>query len=768
MRAFLLATAAFSTLATGTAAQAAEAEGELKEIVVTAQRRSENLQRAAIPVSAISGDALLNAGISDTANLSKLVPALQIQPAGGSTLNIYIRGVGTLQGNSFGENPIAYNFNGVYLARPTAPVGSLYDLERIEVVKGPQGTLYGRNATGGAINVLPKAPVLGELGGDVTLEYGNFNNKRGNAAINVPLGDKAALRIAGQIVNRDGFLSDGYSDEVGEAVRASLKFEASPQLSVTLVGDYFHLGGKGVGSVLVPGTATPAGFPVVSAPPIDSLIGGSDSRSTAALQAFTAGLFAPPFCGGPGGFVTSGCVQPPRGDGFNDSKFYGLSATIDADLGFARLTVIPAWRQSKPRFLTYMPGFRGEIAETSDQTSVEVRLSGPDDAAFSYVVGGFWFSERQTATNFFVQGNLSTTRFTPDLDTDSLAVFGQARLRLADTVRLVAGARYTDETRRQSTSFAAGGLPGPVFPALGVPATGRLQFDKITWKAGVEWDAGPRSLVYANVSTGFKAGGFFVSLPPNNSFRPEELTAYTIGSKNRFLDNRLQLNIEAFYWDYKDQQISFVGGIPTPTGIGSGLVTINAGQARMYGADVELQYSVTPNGTFSANVQFLDGRYDSLVFTALSVSGAPVRTGCTITGSRAANPGTPSPARFYDLNCSGRATVNSPRWTAVLGYDHRIDLSGGLGLVLSVRSRIESRRDRTIDYLPETAQSGFTNSDLLATLEGKEQRWSVTGYVSNIENNIVKAGATLRPVLNTVYAPLRLPRTYGIRGTVRF
>ncbi|HEX8400130.1 MAG TPA: TonB-dependent receptor [Allosphingosinicella sp.] len=176
----------------------------------------------------------------------------------------------------------------------------------------------------------------------------------------------------------------------------------------------------------------------------------------------------------------------------------------------------------------------------------------------------------------------------------------------------------------------------------------------------MEFDAGPRSLLYATVSTGFKAGGFFVSAPPNNSFGPETLTAYTIGSKNRFLDNRLQLKVEACYWDYKDQQISFVGGTQTPTGVGSGQITINAGQAEIYGAEAELQFAVTPREIFTANVQYLHGEYTSLNYTytslnytGLSATGAPIRSGCAVRGSRLANPGTPSTARFYDLDCSG-------------------------------------------------------------------------------------------------------------------
>ena len=752
-----------------TAAEAADAPDQpgrgLEDIVVTAQRRSENLQRAAVPVSAVSGDALISAGISETANLTKLVPSLVVQPAGGSTTNFYLRGVGTLQGNAFGENPIAFNFNGVYIARPTAPVGTFFDLERVEVVKGPQGTLYGRNATGGAINVLPKRPRLVQAGGDLTVEYGNFDSKKASGAVNLPLGDIAAVRLAGQVVDRDGYLSDGTGDEKGQAARASILLKPMDAFSVVLVADYFYQGGKGGGSVLLPGSAFPSFFPGYAAPDPSERIGGSDPRSLAALNAFAATLPAPPFCGGRGNLIRNGCIAGPRDDAFIDGDFYGVSATFEGDVGFGTLTLIPAYRKSKVDFLTYVPGFRAESQENNDQVSVEARLASNIDQRLKYVIGAYFFAEDQKAENFFFQGNLITTRFRPRLNTESRAVFGQATFDVTEAIRVVGGARYTDESRKQSTALASGGLPGPVFPPFRPPFPGELDFSKVTWKAGLEWDVAPRSLLYANVGTGFKAGGFFVGAPPANTFRPEEITAYTLGSKNRFLDNRLQLNLEAFYWDYKDQQISIVSGTQAPIGFVPGLITVNAGQARIYGAEAELQFAVTPADIFTANVQYLNGEYSSLQFSAFSASGAPPRTGCAVTGSRAAPP---TAGRLYDVDCSGRPTLNSPEWTANLAYEHTFQLSGDLELVFGARTRLETSRFLNVDYLPEQRQDGYMSSDAFLTLEGPGDRWSLTGFVNNIEDETILAGAFQRPGIPVVYGSLRPPRTYGLRASVRF
>lgn len=734
-------------------------DGALEEIIVTAQRRSESLQRAAIPVSAVGAEALVAASVTEPANLTKLVPALVVQPSGGSGVNVYVRGVGTLQANSFAENPVAFNFNGVYIARPTAPVGSFYDIDRLEVVKGPQGTLYGRNATGGAINVLPARPRLNGVSGNATLEYGNYNAKKASGALNVPLSSTLALRIAGQVVDRDGYLSDGYDDDVGQALRGSLLFDPGNGWSALFVADWFHQGGRGIGSVLAPSSA-------VAAPALKDRIGGADPRSVAALAAYADRLPAPPFCAG--GFIASGCVLPPQRDGFNDSTFWGTSLTVEGDLGFATLTVQPAYRNSRPNFRFYLTGFRGDVQEQDDQMSLEVRLASKGDGPFNYVVGGYYFVEDQVASNYFYQGLLSTTRFAPRLETESRAVFGQATLGLTDSFRLVAGARYTSESKSQRTGLAVGGRPGVVEPALGTPITGNLDFQKLTWKGGVEWDAGPRSLVYASVSTGFKAGGFFAAAPPNNSFRPETITAYTLGAKNRFLNNRLQLNLEGFYWNYVDQQVSFVGGIQTGGGIGSGLVTVNAGKARIYGAEVEMRFALTPNDRLGADVQYMKGEYTSLAFTALSASGGPLRSGCAIGNGRLANPGTPNTARFFDVDCSGRPTVNSPEWTANLTYDHTFDLGNGMDVVAGARTRLESSRFVTIDYLPELRQGAYMMSDASLTLNGGNGRWSITGFINNIENEAVLAGGTQRPILQNAFVILRPPRTYGGRISFNF
>ena len=763
MRALLLATSALVGFGVPSLVQAQDAstssvESEqsqgLEEIVVTAQRREESLQRAAVAVTAVTGDDLTKSGITETANLGRLVPSLVVQPTGATT-SFFLRGVGTNSQNSFAENAVAFNFNGIYVGRPTAPAGVFYDLERVEVVKGPQGTLYGRNATGGAINVIPKKPVLGTFSGEALFEYGNYDSKKGSLALNIPIGETMALRLAGQIVDRDGFISDGYDDDRGEAFRASLLIQPSDRWSMTLVADYYNQGGKGPGAVLLPERR-------YAVPALEDRVSISDPRARAAIRQLASGIFAPPFCGGPGNFVNSGCVALAGPEGYLDNEFLGVSATVVGDMGFGTLTFIPAYRRSDVDVLTYVPGFAGTVRDIAEQTSLEVRLASNEDKRLRYVLGLFYFGENQVAENFFRQGNIAATRFTPRLSTESLAAFGQLTFDITDTLRVVAGGRYTKEDKSQQTSISAGGLPGPLAPPLSAPFIGDLSFEKFTWKAGIEWDAGPASLVYANVATGFKSGGFFVAQPPNNTFAPETLTAYTVGAKNRFFDNKLQLNIEAFYWDYKDQQITFVGGVRTAGGIfAQGSTTVNAGKSRIYGAEFEARFAPSRNDLFSLNVQYLNGKYNSLVTANFSPTGAPVTTGCTTLGSRPANPGV-NGARFFDIDCSGRPTVNSPTWALNMGYERTFELTDSMNLIFGARGNIESSRFMNSNFRPEERQGSFAMADAYATLEGTGG-WSMTAFINNITDEEVLARAGTRPILDFPVGTLRPPRTYGVR-----
>ena len=725
-------------------AQAEDGQAGIQEIVVTAQKREESLQRTALAVSAVGGDDLVNAGVTETAGLTRLVPSLVVQPSVGAATNFYLRGVGSFAANAFSENPIAFNFGGVYIARPAAPSGTFYDLERVEVLKGPQGTLYGRNATGGAINVIPKRPSLAGRELDMLFEVGNYSSKKASAAVNLPLSDNVALRVAGQVVDRDGYLSDGYDDENGQAVRASLLIKPSDAVSILTIADYFHQGGKGTGGVLIPGPLVP------NAPDPSDRIGNSDPRSVAVLAAAFPGL------------IGTGLVLTPKDTGFLRNDFWGISTNIDIDLGFGTLTILPAYRDSRPDYLTYNAGYEGRVIETAKQKSLEVRLASSGNQALKYVLGGYFFHEKQKDLNHFPNGILLDTFFQAKITNKSYAVFGQGSYEVLDGFRLVGGLRYTKDDKSHRTLFLQTSF------GVGTPVnfTNKVSFDSVTWKAGIEYDVAPASLLYAHVSTGFKSGGFYIA-PLDNIFKPEKLTAYTVGSKNRFFDNTLQVNIEGFYWKYKDQQVNYIGPTRvTPTTVGAGLVTTNAGQSRMYGAELELRFQPTRSDVFTADVQYLNGKFKKFNYFLASPNGAPPRSGCQVAPSNAFT--LRPPGQIFLVDCSGKQQINSPKWTANVSYEHTFGLSSDLDLAIGARSRIESSRYLSPEYLPEERQRSYMMSDAYVTLESTDHRWSLTGFINNIENKTIYGGSNLRPIVPVVFNILRPPRTYGARAAFHF
>lgn len=724
----------------------------LQDIVVTAQRREENLQKVAIPVSAVTGETLTNQGITQATDITRLIPSLQIAPAASFT-QIYLRGVGTFGANAFAEQGVAFNLDGVYLSRPAAPAALFYDLERMEVLKGPQGTLYGRNATGGAVNLITAKPRIGEAGGFVTGEYGNFDAAKASGAINLPVGENMAFRLSGQYVNRDGYFSDGYDDEDTQAVRGQFRLDTSDGFNLNVMVDYGHVGGKGSGGTIMP------------------LLAGKRRLGPSDPAVIAAYIAQPP--------------SPPvpqiraRSDGYQDNSYYGAAITANADLGFATLTVIPAWRKTDLDFVNYSSSFLIDVTEKSDQMSLEARLANQSDR-LKWVLGAYYFSEDTSARQFFDQGS-NGTRIDSELQTRSFAVFGEATYSLTDTFRVTGGIRYTKDNKQQDTeahTLPFVGFVPPAFPNfipiildLRTDATTDVDFKKTTWKAGVELDLSPRSLLYATVATGFKSGILYSALGQNFS-APERLTAYTLGSKNRFFDNSLQFNVEAFYWDYKDQQISHLAPVQVATSPGGPIFgpvfkTENAGSATIYGAEAELLWQPTRNDLLSINLQYLHTKYDDLRYQAYSVTGPAPVIGCSVapTALFGASPA----ARIYDVDCSGRPVVNAPKWVLNAGYDHTFDFGNSGKVIAGVDTRVESSRYLSLDFLELGRQGSYMMSNARLTYETANGNLAVTAFVNNLEDELVFSNSLQSPAKSGVlYNQLRPPRTYGIRGTVRF
>ncbi|WP_375429350.1 TonB-dependent receptor [uncultured Sphingomonas sp.] len=761
-------------------AQEVPASG-LGDIIVTAQRREENLQRAAVPVDVISPSALLRSGISNPTALGSLVPSLSVTPAGGGRPNIFLRGVGNFTANPLFDSSIAFNYDNVYLGRPGSTSGFFYDLERIEVLKGPQGTLYGRNATGGAINVIPVRPKAGKLSGYLTASYGNYDSVTAEGAINLPLGPNGALRVSGSVIDHDGYLSDGTSDEKTRAFRVQLLGELTPDLTVRVSGDYESLGGRGVGAYYVSAYRfnPAAGQYVVTPSGLGPNVGLFDPKA----QAFRRTLF-----GGPAGRTLTDLQDLS----YVDNEYFGVNAEIAYQTRFGTLTVIPALRSDTQDNTNNTQGFLANVFQKDEQFSTEARFAGDRVGPIDYTLGALYFWERNKAR--FAVGQQALANFQDNLQkTESKAVFARLTAHLTDAFRLVGGVRYTHDSKDFSgtadgftvvcaapacptapllpqVSFPSQfGLPLPAFgavvPLIGtgaILARGPLiavnntqTMDRITYRGAIEVDVALQSLLYASVETGFRSGG---QQPVRGfeQYQPEYITAWTAGSKNRFFDNRLQLNVEAFLWKYRNQQLASIGVDSTGR---QNFFVRNIGRSTNYGAEAEARLLATPTTILNAQVQYLHTNYDRFTYV-VPTGNAPPFTGC----AAAISPTAPT-TRIVD--CSGRPAFNSPKWTVNLGVDQTFEI-GDYKLVATANTQYRSSRYVGFDFVADQLVGSTWQSDAQLTFAPADDRWSVAGFVRNIENDRFLLNANTLAVGSAVVALPNVPRTYGVRGSVKF
>ena len=787
----------------GVAAQADAEETGLGEIIVTAQRREESSQKAAVPLSVIDGAALTAAGITQLDRLNQLAPALQIQPSSTGNL-IFLRGVGNFTVVASSDPAVAFNYDGVYVGRPTGSTGVFYDLARVEVLKGPQGILYGRNATGGAINVLPQQPRLGEFSGYLSGTYGNYDTVNAEGAINAPLGENGAVRLSLSTSNHDGYLRDGTQDEKTIAARVQIKGELTTDLTVRFGMDYAHNGGAGnsvsyfgrfarnpavaVGAGPVPGTNYYRFIPTTLDP--------REGVFSAASQAYRQ---ATPF--GPYGRLLNALAPMSR----VDNSCYGANAEINWDTGAGTLTVIPAWRYSDLDYTAPAAAFIFDNLESAEQYSLEARFTGERIGIFDYTIGGFYFDERIDSNTSLTISNTGSY-IDQTLTTESYAAFGRLTANLGERLRLVGGLRYTHDNKGfdyaatgavvnclARTAFGAPNCPTapfvPLFGAdlqLGIPFPARggapipqfvgipgptnppafliirtdtffdrsLTKSKLTYRGAVEFDVAPRSLVYASVETGYRSGGFSAAAG-FETYQPEFIDAYTIGMKNRFFGNRVQLNLEAFLWDYKNQQVNFVGLDINGRNANR---TQNVGASRIKGVEVDGRFLITPTTLFSADVQYLDAQQKRFSYPA--GPGNPPLTGCNVSF----NVTQTSP---YTVDCSGFQSYNSPKWTINLAAQQTIPL-GDYQFVVGADTQHKSSRNIGFAYLPQQRIGSDWLSNAQIQFAPADEQWSISAFVRNIENTRTRTFASTHPTAAFLTAGQTPPRTYGLRAGVKF
>lgn len=611
-----LLAAAISGLAWGGAqAQVAPAvdDGQIQEVLVTAQRTAAPESKTPVALSVVSGAALAESGLSRPSDLGARLPGVHLDPAADG-LRITIRGVSNADATEKGDPSAAFMLDGVTIGRPHSQNLDFLDVDRVEVLRGPQGTLYGRNTTAGVVNVISHEP--GDTReGALGLELGNHGSRKASAMFNIPVNDALALRAALAADRRDSLLRNAQGtphtlglDRDSRAARLSAGMRIGADAALLL--RYDRTVQRDNNDVIVPDTNFYRGVETGNPVPYDA---GTTARLTNA--------FVPPN------------AVPEQGHSRRDTQ--GLSARLEWQLGPATLHYLGAHRTFDHDFLVnyyyrIMPGyalgvrqsFAGEYEQDSHELRLATRASGPVSAQ----AGVYWFREDMTQLTSF--RDLEPIGLPPyyvfpagPVVSKSRAVFGQATWRVLDDVRLTAGARRTEDEKSRvgSTNLQA----GPVFnPALdfAMPNVAALEQGKTTWRLGLEADAGPSTLFYATVATGYKSGGFndgcaasagcpaAIAVPAETLvYRPETLTSYEVGMKSRFWGKRASLNLAAYRYDYSDLQLSgvaMVNGVPR-------YVTSNAGVASVKGLEVEGMVKPTSASRLWATLALLDAHYVS-------------------------------------------------------------------------------------------------------------------------------------------------------------
>jgi len=730
---------------------------------VTAQRREESLQHAAIAVTAVSGDKLAQAGAVKVEDLTQLVPSLQVAAAAGPYPLFYMRGVGNFNGNALSDSALALNLDGVYLARPSSAAGMFYDISRLEVLKGPQGTLYGRNATGGAINVITNKPT-DDLSGEFTADFGNYRAKNFDGYINVPFSSVVKARLSVQSTEHAGYMSDGTDDDYGRAARLQVLITPSDELSIDTSADFYHQGGKGVGATLV----QPGGF-VDGNPRLGNTSPAINAIYSQTFYFLAGNTFGPLL-------TKTLLINPADTNVQQDNNYWGVSTNVDWKTDAGTLTVIPAYRHGSLDFTSAAAGFLIQQQETDKQGSIEARFASNANQPLTYLGGIYYLNEKIDVGNatYDQEYNASAQQFDPS--TESYAAFGRIGYAITESFRLNAGARFTDDhksfdgTLNAASTVCPGAFIPPPFgpqfcfggvgqvtqPSLPIDEHASDSWRQTTWRAGAEYDLSSASLLYAAVETGFKAGGFFFS-HDDPTYQPEKITAYSIGSKNRFLDNRLQLNGELFYWIYKNQQVSHISVDSTGTVI---FETDNVGKAKMKGFELEAEYLPMANTLITSDVDYLDAVYDSYSYLYPNLGATPV-TSCpyalTTTGAD------------YTVNCGGRTPPQSPRWSANFGLQQTIPLGYG-SVVGTINTHFQTETLTGLEFSTLEEQPSYWLSNATLGYRAPQDRWSITGYVNNLANKTVIAGTFAHPLAGAelTAATLRPPRTYGVRLGVKF
>lgn len=757
-----VSTIALAVWASGAAAQTAPAEpasvSTVGEVIVTAQRRSERLQDVPVAVTAVSGDDLARARITDTSRLQLMTPGLTWGQQGADSFPA-IRGVRTQLVSAQSDPVIGFYIDGVYQSRTQQQSFPLFDAARVEVQRGPQGTLYGRNTFGGNISVITQQPTDSFEGG-VNASIGSYNLRQLDAHVNLPVNDMLQLRLSAYHSEHDGYVRSTtnpnvrFNDEDQSAVRAGVLFKPSENLEILAHAAFWErndagggaYGYKTVGTLINPATGTRSilGQPYAVNPSVRNgtvIVGGADAGVAVTGDAYHV----------------QWDYQP-----FQKLKEHYVDNQISYDLGPVVLKSITGYNEFRSnrsgdldQSSVVFPaagvasGFAGSGIQSPNthakSFSQEVQLSSDDSSSpLQWIAGGYYlhdkidelYSQVYTAPTATALGSRSRTQ----IDTKAYAAYGQATYAIIpDKLRLIAGIRYSDETKNYIiTNFTAPVNTFNFNTQTAAKAGGQAKFNKVTWRAGAEYNLTGHNMMYATISTGFESGGI-----NNNSsnalipsaYAPQEVTAYEIGSKNRLADGRVVLNVSAFYNDYKNLQITILDPVTNLSYYSS------AGAGESYGAEFEVKTVPVDNLHLDMTAALLHAEFTKYV--------RPNPFGNTVT-----------------VDLAGKKVPMSPtmKLTTSLYYDASV----GGGVLTPRVDVLYSTKYYATDYntvLDRQKAYGTIDASLRYTPESN--RFYVEAFGNNLTKKAVIFSATLGSTAR-VQESFSPPRVLGLRVGANF
>lgn len=702
-----------ATTAQGQSVTVSEAENAsdagVADIVVTAQRRSERMQRVPVAVSAFSAETLAVKGIKSITDLTAVTPGLVV-PTAGIGGSPRIRGVGTQISQGGNENSVAIYVDGVYYSSPGSDVMAFNNIAQVAVLKGPQGTLFGRNATGGLLQITTRDPGQ-SFEGNAQAGYGNLNTITGSAYLSGPLSNSLSADIAVDFKDRqDGFGKNLFNgQDVGTSktisVRSKWKATLGEATTATLILDYSHLKG-----------AFPAYRPVPGELPLTGV----------------------PFAGKK--FDVNSDVQPMA-----DNEDYGVSLTLNHEFSGAKLVSISAYRHGDWKFAfdsesLPLPILSANGAVPNKAFSQELQLISSGNGPLSWALGLYYFNRKSG----FIPAHLVAPAlgflqdFSTYQDTESFAGYGQATYRVSDATALTLGVRLTSETK----SYFAKGVFHNLVPALDFPlgpTADSKKVTKLTWRAALDHHFTENVMVYASYNRGFKSGGYDpTSVAVASYIRPEVLDAFEVGLKSDLLDRHLRINAAGYYYSFKDIQLNtYLNGLPA---------VYNGKSAKISGFDLDVTAIPVSGLTLTAGLGYVHDRFDDFSIA---------RTGLVSTGGI---------TQLANISAKGKRLPNTPDWTVNLGAEYTVPL-GGADLTLAA-DYFHSTKWFS-DPENRLAQPAYSLVNASATLSFAQDRYSVRGWVRNL-GNVAYANQLFPQVPVADVVAYAEGRTFGVTLGAKF